>query len=498
MKRKLWLAVLVVLFLLPMATPVLADDGENGGRVVFGQDFLLEQGEVVDGDLAVLGGSATLEAGSRVDGDLVVLGGSVTAQGDVTGDVVVIGGNVHLGSTASVDGDLMILGGNVSGTMEAVGGRISEGFSFPIRRTISVPRSPRPLGGWSVTGNPVLSWFLRGLRAVGTGLVLALIALLVVTLWPRQADLVAKTVWHSPAASFGIGFLTYLVVVGLTVLLAITICLSPLALLLVLVTAVAFLFGWMALGWLVGRRILAALKANDAAVIWQAALGVFLITVLGATPCLGWLVWVAGGAFGLGAAVLTRFGTRRYNGSGSGASVEPPSSGLDLPRPARMEEADSTAGDTDSRDDVDGLEALVESPALEFDQPLSSVDETREDGSDDAPSPHVEAVSESPFSVVENVVDADEGLLTGEDQDLDSGSEAVSDLGLTDEGDTVDDLELITGIGPVFAARLRTHGITTFAQLAAAEPEKLAEIVELFPERVVEDDWIGQAKERMS
>jgi len=460
MKRRLWMAMLVVLFLLPVATPVLADDGDNGGRVVFGQDFLLEQGEAVDGDLAVLGGSATLEAGSLVDGDLVVLGGSVTAQGDVAGDMVVIGGNVHLGATASVEGDLMILGGNVTGTMEAVGGRISEGFSFPFQRAIFVPRAPRPLSGWSVASNPMLNWFLGGLRAVGTALVLALIALLVVTLWPRQADLVAKTVWHSPAASFGIGFLTYLVVTGLAVLLAITICLIPLALLLLLAAAVAFLFGWIALGWLVGGRILAALKARDTAAIWQAVLGVFLITVLGATPCVGWLAWVGGGAFGLGAAILTRFGTRRYNGSGPGAAARPPSSEAEPTPPAVWEEGESI---------LDGTA-----------------------------SPEEETGPDTPLGVAEGVVDGDGGVLTGGDVDLGSVPQAVNDLILADEGDAVDDLELITGIGPVFAARLRAHGIRTFAQLAATEAKELGEIVELFPERVIEDNWIGQASERVS
>ena len=215
-----------------------------------------------------------------------------------------------------------------------------------------MPKLATPWRTWSAGASPVLSWLGSWLRGFGSALVLALLALLAVTLWPRQTDLIADTVWHSPAASLGVGLLTYLVVLGLVVLLIITICLSPL---LVLATAAAFLIGWIALGWLVGRRLLQALKAKEVAPIWEAALGVFLLTLLGTVPCIGWLAWVVGGAFGLGAVVLTRFGTRRYNGgvptvaAGQGPSDEELTDGEEL-----MSRVQARLGGTD--DDTGGPE----------------------------------------------------------------------------------------------------------------------------------------------
>ena len=41
-----------------------------------------------------------------------------------------------------------------------------------------------------------------------------------------------------------------------------------------------------------------------------------------------------------------------------------------------------------------------------------------------------------------------------------------------------DDLVLVNGIGPVFAARLRQHGIVTFARLAETDETALAEIIQ--------------------
>jgi len=222
------------------------------------------------------------------------------------------------------------------------------------------------------------------------------------------------------------------------VLLIITICLSPL---LALASAVAFLFGWIALGWLVGKRLLAAIKAKSVAPVWEASLGVFLITLLGAIPCVGWLVWVVGGAFGLGAVVVTRLGTRPYNGAAAAPqTVFPP----DYVPPSATEGAGLPQSDVE----------------------LSAGDEVADEAAVAGPLP------------------GPEGLDLAVD-------EVVGMAGGPEPGD---DLELINGIGPVFSARLREKGITTLAQLAAADPEALAAIVESFPERVVEDDWVGQAK----
>lgn len=59
-----------------------------------------------------------------------------------------------------------------------------------------------------------------------------------------------------------------------------------------------------------------------------------------------------------------------------------------------------------------------------------------------------------------------------------------------------DDLKLIKGIGPVNDRKLRAHGVTTFAQIAAW---KKADIVEAekyleFDGRIAREDWVGQAK----
>jgi predicted flap endonuclease-1-like 5' DNA nuclease len=61
-----------------------------------------------------------------------------------------------------------------------------------------------------------------------------------------------------------------------------------------------------------------------------------------------------------------------------------------------------------------------------------------------------------------------------------------------------DDLADIVGIGPVFRVRLRQAGITTFSDLSMASIEQLAELTEQSVERIKNEDWIGQAEERLA
>jgi predicted flap endonuclease-1-like 5' DNA nuclease len=66
-------------------------------------------------------------------------------------------------------------------------------------------------------------------------------------------------------------------------------------------------------------------------------------------------------------------------------------------------------------------------------------------------------------------------------------------------GTSGDDLTRIRDIGPRFAQALRDAGITSFAQLAQMTPESLAErlapFVSVRPQRIRQNDWIGQARQ---
>jgi hypothetical protein len=311
--RVVW-AALLAMMLLASASPVLAFDGEPPG-VVVGEDFTLRDGEVLRDDLVVVGGDVVLEEGSRVDGGVVVWGGSLEVSGEVEGDIVVFGGSVHLTDTAEVDGNVASFGGEVErdpgadlGGQQIIGGPYGEFGRWPI--PVPIPRAPV----FFDAGPGMLAWRL----AMGVGRVLLLTLLmaglggLVAVLWPRPARQVGKATARSVLPSLGMGLLTMLVTVIVVVGLVLTLCLSPLALVAALAVGIATLFGWLAFGIFIGEQIV----RGDVNPFWPAALGAGLVTLLSSLvnliPCVGWVVPFLVACVGLGAVVLTRFGTVPY------------------------------------------------------------------------------------------------------------------------------------------------------------------------------------------
>lgn len=174
------------------------------------------------------------------------------------------------------------------------------------------------------TGEPFQygAWPFRALDGIALGfahslltaLALAALGALVVVFMPNQARLISETAQKSALPSLGVGCLTVLAALPLFVLLLVLIVTIPAALLLPFALTLAWLFGWIALGWLIGDKVLQAVQARESlrAPIVAVALGVLLLALLGAVPVIGWLVALGVGLIGLGAVILTRFGTHPY------------------------------------------------------------------------------------------------------------------------------------------------------------------------------------------
>ena len=319
MKRStLWIGMVL---LLALAVPSVAfAGGYLDGRVILGGEFTLANGETLDGDLVVLGGNAWTEQNSRITGSVFIAGGNLQIDGTVDGDIAVLGGNVNLLSHAVVKGDVSSVGGNVNRSEGAqVLGQVmtGQGLDLPFRIQ-PIPGIP---GGVEVpyAGGRIWSDTFRPLAGLGwnifQSLMLAALAVLVVMFAPEATRRVSQAIVGQPIIAGGLGILTGIVFPALLVLLAVTICLIPLSVLGVIVLVVAGVFGWIAIGTEVGKRIGAMFN-------WQlhpagaAGLGTLIVGLIadgiGFIPCVGWLAPALVSALGLGGVVLTRFGTRVY------------------------------------------------------------------------------------------------------------------------------------------------------------------------------------------
>jgi hypothetical protein len=325
--NKLMFVLLLVVLALSLtafqqATPAFQAPGD---RLVLGDNYTLEAGETLDGNLIVLGGNATLEAGSRVEEDVVIMGGNLLVGGAIGGDINVIGGLVTLGEGAVVEGDVNSLSGQLiqdeGATVEGdVNNNLTLPFLFSAPARITIPNfdggltlpqlpfsAPRGLDMGLGLATGVLWW-------LGRSFIWAILALLVGLFIPRNAERAAAAATGKPVVAGGLGCLTLLIAPVMLVLLFISICGIPFSLLGLFLLLAAWALGIIALGLETGKR-LADLMKQDWALPVSAMIGTFLLTLLinglGAlVPCIGWVVPGLVGMVGLGAALVTRYGAR--------------------------------------------------------------------------------------------------------------------------------------------------------------------------------------------
>jgi hypothetical protein len=309
-------AVMGLVLLIAFAFPITAFASDiSDGRVVLGGTYRLESGEVLDGDLAIIGGAAFLEEESRVAGDVIVLGGNLDVYGQIDGEVIIIGGNVNLGPAALIKGDVATLGGNLNANASQIEGEMISGTDFVIPYDfdnlefefdqLTVP--PIPAFGMSVEAR-VLSYLF-------VSFLMTALAVMVMLFWPNNTRTAAEVIVKQPVASGGMGLLTVFVVMPVLTLLVVTVCLIPVSLFGFLIFGLAWVFGVVALGYQVGDRLEKALN-QDFQPVLSAGLGTLVLALvvggIGFIPCIGFLISLLVGVFGLGAVLLTRFGTRTY------------------------------------------------------------------------------------------------------------------------------------------------------------------------------------------
>jgi hypothetical protein len=315
MKKTFKLFTLLLLFallLLPTSSAqAQGPDPDGEGQVIFGSNYTLESGDTFDGDLVLLGGNVTIEEDATLNGDLVVMGGTITSNGKISGSVVVVGGQVSLEESARVTGDLVTIGGQLNQAEGSeiegeVVNNVAPNFTFPTGRipptapgVPDVPNVSQP--NFDVNFNP-FRLFGRISGIFGWAIGLGAFAMLIALFWQPQIERTGQAIISQPLMTGGIGLLS--VIVALILVLTI---LPP------IIVALAWFFGVVAMGSEVGQRFTRAINQ-----VWSPVLtisfGTFLLMlaggVIGMIPCIGGLILFLLGLIGIGATVITLFGTR--------------------------------------------------------------------------------------------------------------------------------------------------------------------------------------------
>lgn len=277
------------------------------GNAYVGQEVRIRSGEVVEGDVSIFGGSAVFEEESLVKGDVAVMAGNVAVNGRIQGNLVAFGGVVDLGASAVIEGDVVALGTVRRHPEAQIYGRLVMGLGVArSAQMFARPQGERPSAvRWLFPEMGV--WVSAAPRTLAVLLALVGAALVVTILLPENLTNIAQVMMSSSLLSIEVGLLTFVLMLFLVPILVI-LCLGiPVAVALLLALSMGVLVGWVAVGKILGERLLSALRASAHPAL-AASLGVGLISLLAQVPCVGWLLGLFVLFWGLGATILTRFG----------------------------------------------------------------------------------------------------------------------------------------------------------------------------------------------
>lgn len=501
----------LLLVMLALAAPVAL--AQEVGGVIVGGNRVIEAGEVYKGDLAILGGNLIIRQGGRVEGDIAVFGGNVDVYGTIQGDVVSFGGNIRLRETGVLEGNLTRFGGNVNRDP----GSTLKGQSIVPNRAPAIPAPPQPPAVPSLPQAPAIpappvaptiqvqtrnaiadfvGWLVgTAVTSIGLG-VLAVLALL---LLPNQLHTVADTMRRNPAASAGMGALTWLVwiisipLIVVVSLLLLVICIGllgiPILAVLMIGLPLAALLGWLATGMIVGDALMRGLRIQSHVPLVSIAIGVMLITgvyhVVDRIPCLGgplaWLLTLPG----LGAVILSWFGTRSWTpgdpylpGRFGSGPFRPTSPAPGWTPPLGTGSWSGTSSERPAASAATGLVASNDAGASMLAAGAAVSSAARAAAADFPPATTNDLLGRM-------AMDADDGddelsrddavWLEATNPAATASQTTVSAAPLPDT--PRDNLRVIPGIGPVYAALFYDRGITSYAQLADLTSGEVSDIL---------------------
>jgi len=298
-KKLIALAALGFFILAPLAAPAAGQ-----ARVGAGRDITVSAGETQD-KVFSLGGHVVVDGTVRED--VMVIGGSITISGEVQQSVVGIGSHIVVTSTAKIGEDLAALGG----TLEKEPGCSIAGDTIYFQtREIGDRLFKDGFVDWALSLSILPIIIVVKLAFIFLWLFAALVG---AALFPKPLAYAAGEVRKHFWAALGTGVIAlfvFLLLLLFTVLLSVILIGIPLALALLVAGFIIWVFGRLAVFYLLGAMVLGGAKGRTVSTMGAVLMGLLLFSLAGFVPILGFLfTWVMN-AVGWGIAIRTKFGSR--------------------------------------------------------------------------------------------------------------------------------------------------------------------------------------------
>ncbi len=251
------------------------------------------------GSVIKIGSDVTIEAGQKVH-NVIVIGGQITVSGAVDNNVVAVGGSVVLTKTAVVGGNVLSLGGIIVTARDSqIGGTLTEINSSNLIETLTTALSAE-WEGWS---------WIFAVISLSIFLVILVLALLIVALLPKPVRTVAEAIGENTFKVTLTGLLGLVLIAPLALLLTISVVGIALIPLEVIIVVCSVLLGFIAVGQFIGKKVLQLFHRQNPSMLRETFWGLIILWIIGWIPYIGWMVKAVALVVGLGAALITRFGT---------------------------------------------------------------------------------------------------------------------------------------------------------------------------------------------
>lgn len=281
MRKAMLFTIIILIILLAAPFQVLAQDITQ-----FGSDVTVPEGQVQEGNVTVFGGDVVIEG--EVEENVTVFGGDLRINGRVGENVTHFGGDTALGNDAVIEGDFTQFGGSVD---RAPGARIE---------------------GSQTTGPRIFDPFANFIASLFALLFTLALAAVVVAILPEQTRVLANTVGKQPLPSLGYGVLATILIPVLFVILALIIIVGWILIPFVAIAvALTYFYGYVGVARWLGDRIIGATRSASQTPIVAVLVGALVLGVIGFIPILGGLVQFVAAVIGLGAVLISKYGTGR-------------------------------------------------------------------------------------------------------------------------------------------------------------------------------------------
>ena len=259
----------------------------------------------ISGDLIVGSGQVTLDETTEINGGVLIGSGVSILESKIHDDVVIGGGEVKI--NGKFDGNLQVRAGSlVVRKNTEILGRVNYRYSKEGKKA-QISQDAKILGGFvekQIITNPKFEKFLPNLSSFIFSLLMSwVVGLVLVLLAPLCMRRTAEILQNKPWASLGWGALVLFLGPVLILILLISVLGVPLALIFMgFYFLLVYLAKFFVAVWL-GSKILKSMEKKHLP-IWEMALGILIIYLLGIIPILGGWIKFLVLLFGLGMLVV--------------------------------------------------------------------------------------------------------------------------------------------------------------------------------------------------